>query len=84
MDEAAGGCILRDDSVPSGKERGRWPSTSCGVNGDHDNKFGRPPTVVSDHQHSTLEAMLDSRVEPSVPSRESPPPPWISELREGE
>jgi hypothetical protein len=43
MDEVVGGCILRDDSVPSGKERGRWPSTSCGVtDDDHDNKFGRP------------------------------------------
>ena len=42
MDEVVGGCILRDDSVPSGKERGRWPSTSCGANDDHDNKFGRP------------------------------------------
>jgi hypothetical protein len=83
MDEVVGGCILRDDSVPSGKERGRWPSTSCGANDDHDNKFGRPPTAVSHHQHSTLEAMLDSRVEPSVPSRESPPPLWTSELREG-
>ena len=81
-DEVVGGCILRDDSVPSGKERGRWPSTSCGVNDDHDNKFGRPPTAVSYHQLSTLEAMLDSRVEPSVPSRESPPPRWITELRE--
>jgi len=53
------------------------------VNDDHDNKFGRPPTAVSDHQLSTPEAMLDSRVEPSVPSRESPPPRWITELREG-
>lgn len=83
MDEVVGGCILRDNSVPSGKERGRWPSTSCGVTDDHDNKFCRPPTAVSHHQHSTLEAMLDSRVEPSVPSRESPAPLWISELREG-
>jgi hypothetical protein len=83
MDEAAGGCILRDDSVPSGKERGRWPSTSCGAYGDHGNKFGRPPTAVSHHQHSTPQAMLDSRVEPSVPSRESPPPLRMAELREG-
>jgi hypothetical protein len=63
MDEVVGGCILRDNSVPSGKERGRWPSTSCGVNDDHYNKFGRPPTAVS--------------------SRESPPPPWRSELKGG-
>jgi len=83
MDEVVGGCILRDDSVPSGKERGRWPSTSCGVTDDHDNKFGRPPTAVSYRQISTPEAMLDSRVEPSVPSRESPLPLWTSELREG-
>ena len=82
MDEVAGGCILRDASVPRGKERGRWPSTTCGVNDDHDSKFGRPPTAVSYHQISTLEAMLD-RVEPSVPSRESAPPRSITELREG-
>jgi hypothetical protein len=81
MDEVAG--ILRDDSVPSGKERCRWPPASCGVDDDHDNKFGWPPTAVSHHQHSTLKAMLDSRVESSVPSRESPPPLWTSELREG-
>ncbi len=31
-----------------------------------------------------FKAMLDSRVEPSVPSRESPLPLWICELREGE
>jgi hypothetical protein len=84
MDEVVGGYILRDDSVPSGKERGRWPSTSCGANDDHDNKFGRPPTAVSHHQHSTPQAMLDSRVEPSVPSRESPLPLWTSEPREGQ
>jgi hypothetical protein len=77
-----GDCILRDDSVPSGKERGRWPSTSCGANDEHDNKFGRPSTAVSHHQIRTLEAMLDSRVEPSVLSRESPPPLWTFELRE--
>ena len=83
MDEAMGGCILRDDSVPSGKERGRWPSTTCGANDDHDNKFGRPPTAVSHHQNSTPGAMLNSRVEPSLPSRESPPRLWRSEEKEG-
>ena len=82
MDEVVGGCILRDNSVPSGKERGRWPSTSCGVNDDHDNKFGRPPTAVSYHKLSTPQAMLDSSVEPSVPSRESPFPLLAIELKE--
>ena len=55
-----GGCILRDDSVPSGKERGRWPQTSCSAADYHDNKFGRPPAAASYHQISTLAAMLDS------------------------
>jgi hypothetical protein len=82
MDEAVGGCVLRDNSVPSGKERGRYPSTSCGAYNDHDHKFGRPAATVSERQIRTLEAMLDSRVASSVPSRESPPPLWTSELRE--
>ena len=84
MDEVVGGCILRDNSDP-GRKRSAVDGHghSCGVNDDHGYKFGRPPTAVSDHQHSTPEAMLDSRVEPSVPSRKSPPPLWRPEVKEG-
>jgi len=45
-------------------------STTCGADSDHGNKFGGPPTAVLHHQHNTRQAMFDSRLEPSAPSRE--------------
>ena len=81
MDEVLGGCILRETRIP-GRKRGAVDgcATTCGVNDDHVNKFGRPPTAVSDHQISYAKAMLHSSTEPSVPSRESPPPLRRSEM----
>jgi hypothetical protein len=73
MDEVVGGCILRYKTDP-GRTRsavdGR--ACACGAWGDHVVKSGRPPTAVSHHQDSTRDAMLNSSVEPSLPSRESP------------
>ena len=40
------------------------------LEGDHVGNFGRPPTVPY-RQNSTLRAMLNSTVEPTVPSREA-------------
>lgn len=73
MIKVVGGCML-DSSMSRGPKRrtvdGR--KIRCGTNGDHVDKFGRPPTAVSHRQNGTSQAMPNSSMESSAPSREPP------------
>jgi hypothetical protein len=72
MNETVGGCILQSSNPGPERRTVDGHPLPCGARRDHLVKFGRPPTVVSYRQNSTPQAMLNSRMESPVPSREPP------------